>query len=192
MVSKEEFDEYVNKQLEKNQNLEDKWILKFSSIRHGKEIFVIGAFDGEIFTPESEEYIIDAGNELYAMQTFANLIGTTVAIGWMWSWVKQPTKGYESRTGMMCIARELSLKNGKVYNYPVKSARHLLKTECEYVKVERNIVTVFGKNGEPVLCKDMREYNGVKKVEKVEIIHDFNTVEIFINDGEASVTQWLL
>ena len=31
-----------------------------------------------------------------------------------------------------------------------------------------------------------------KDMEKVEIIHDFNTVEIFINDGEASITQWLV
>ena len=60
------------------------------------------------------------------------------------------------------------------------------------MKVDGNVVTIFGKNGEPILCKDMREYNSVKKVEKVEILHDFNTVEIFINDGEASITQWLL
>ena len=172
--------------------LKDKWVLKFSSIRHGKEIFVVGSFDGEIFTPESEEYVIDAGNELYAMQTFANLSDKTVAIGWMWSWKKTAPKGYEKRTGMMCVARELSLKNGKVYNYPVQSAIHLLKTKSEYVKVDGNVVTIFGKNGEPILCKDMREYNSVNKVEKVEILHDFNTVEIFINDGEASITQWLL
>ena len=172
--------------------LGDKWVLKFSSQKHRTEIFVVGMFDGDNFTMEKNDCFIDAGNELFAMQTFANVPDRTVAIGWMWNWEKPATKGYETRTGTMTIPRELTLKNGKVYNYPVQSARHLLKTESDYVKVEGNIVTVFGKNGEPVLCKDMREYNGVKKVEKVEIIHDFNTVEIFINDGEASITQWLI
>ncbi|MBR3864111.1 MAG: glycoside hydrolase family 32 protein [Clostridia bacterium] len=172
--------------------LQDKWVLKFSSQLHSKEIFIVGRFDGKTFTPEGEEYIVDAGNELYAMQTFANVPDRTLAIGWMWNWGKPRTNEYATRTGMMCIVRELSLKNGKVYNYPVQSARHLLKPQSEYMKVDGDIITVFGKNGAPVLCKDMKEYNGVKKVDKVEIIHDFNTVEIFINDGEASITQWLV
>ena len=172
--------------------LGDKWVLKFSSQHHRKELFVVGKFDGHSFTPESEETLLDGGEHLYAIQTFANVSDRTVMIGWMWSWEKPTTLGYERRTGAMCIARELWLENGKIYSFPVEEARKLLKRESDYVKTDGTIITVLGKNGTSVLTLDIRECNRLEEIRRIDILEDENTVEIFINGGEASVTQWLI
>ncbi|MBQ7387018.1 MAG: glycoside hydrolase family 32 protein [Clostridia bacterium] len=172
--------------------LGDRWVLKFSSQHHRKEIFVLGKFDGKAFTPETSETLLDGGEHLYAMQTFANVSDRTVMLGWMWSWEKPLTPGYETRTGTMCIPREFWLHDGKIYSYPVKEAQALLKQESKFVKLDGTTVTVLGKDGKSVLVRDMRECNGVREIERVDILEDSDAVEIFINGGEASITQWLI
>lgn len=171
--------------------VEDKWVLKFSSQKHRTDIFSVGVFNGKNFIPEIEDCFVDAGNELFAIQTFANIQERVVAIGWMWNWEKPTTTGYETRTGTMTIPREITVKKGKVYNYPVKEARHLLVTESKYVQVNDTILTVFGEHGQIVLNKDLKDYNGLKQIEQVEILHDGDALEIFVNEGEVSITQWL-
>jgi len=170
----------------------DKWGLKFSSQKYRQEVFVVGTFDGKAFTPETDELFIEASNEWYATQTFANVEGRTVLIGWMWCWHKPLVGEYEKRAGTMSIPREMTFKNGKIYNYPVKEAVKLLKPSSEYVKVNGTVVTVLGLNGEVVLEADMRNHNGVENINKIEILEDGKAVEIFINDGEATVTKWLI
>lgn len=176
--------------------LEDKWVLKFSSQKYRTEILVVGTFDGEKFIPESVndsvEVFFDAGKELFAMQSFANLDNKIIMAGWMWNWEKPRLGEYAVRTGTMCIPREFFLKNGKVYNYPIENARGLLTKESEYVKIEDTKITVFGLNGTVVLEKDIRGYNGLTEITSVDILQDGNAIEIFLNGGEVSVTQWLI
>ena len=172
--------------------LGDKWVLKFSSQHHRKEIFVTGRFDGASFTPESGEMLIDGGEHLYATQTFAEVASRTVMLGWMWSWEKPVTPGYETRTGTMCIPREVWLEGGKVYNYPIAEARGLLKRQSDFVSVDGTVVTVKGRSGDPVLVCDMRGVNGLREIDCVDILEDGDAVEIFLNGGEASLTEWLI
>lgn len=172
--------------------LGDRWVLKFSSQYHRKEIFVVGRFDGVSFTPESSEILIDGGEHLYATQTFAGVTDRTVMLGWMWSWEKPATPGYEVRTGTMCIPREVWLENGKVYNFPVAEARRMLKSESDFVSIDGTTVTVIGRNGAPMLVSDMSECNGVSEIRRVDILEDGDAVEIFLNGGEASLTEWLI
>ncbi len=177
-------------------SLGDKWVLKFSSQKYRTDVLVLGSFNGKDFIPETTEngveIYFDAGKELFAMQSFANMKNKTVLAGWMWNWEKPRQGEYAIRTGTMCIPREFFLKNGKVYNFPVETARNLLKKESKYLKIDGTKVTVYGLEGTVVLEKDMRYYNGLKKIETVDILQDGDAIEIFFNGGETSITQWLI
>lgn len=82
--------------------------------------YFVGEFDGTAFTNDNdaaEVLITDIGQDFYAAQTFANLDGRTVWLGWMANW-RYP---YQSPTdpwmGAMSIPRELGLytnSNGQV------------------------------------------------------------------------------
>lgn len=82
--------------------------------------YFVGEFDGTTFTNDNDAadvLITDIGQDFYAAQTFANLDGRTVWLGWMSNW-RYP---YQSPTdpwmGAMSIPRELGLytnSNGQV------------------------------------------------------------------------------
>ena len=94
--------------------------------------------------------------------------------------------------GALSISRELTLKEGRIYNYPVAEARHLLRKSCPYVGINGTTVTVFGLDGREVLRRDIKGINGLEEIQKTEILFDTKAVEIFINDGQISLSQWLI
>ena len=79
-----------------------------------------------------------------------------------------------------------------IRNYPVKEARNLLVSECKYVKTNGTLLTICDFDRNTVYEKDCYGVNGIKSSESVEILFDQKAVEVFINKGAVSVSQWLI
>lgn len=172
--------------------LGEKWVLMFSAIKPTvvSTVFVVGTFDGTRFAVENETYSA-FGQDFYAPQTLLTPDGRRVMIGWFYHWHKPLPEGAVT-AGALSIARELTLCDGRILNYPVREARHLLQNTCDHVRIEGNTVTVLGFNGEVVFQKDFSGVNEIDRIEKADILFDQKAVEIFLNGGAASVSQWLI
>ena len=83
-------------------------------------------------------------------------------------------------------------KNGYIYNYPIKEAQNLLTCECEYVKINGTTIKIYSLKGELLSTWQLLGVNGIKKIEHVDILFDKKMVEIFINGGLISISQWLV
>ena len=172
--------------------LGDKYVLMFSKIG-GKERathFAVGDLrDGKLV-----DYRVccpEHGPDFYAPQSFSHPDGRRILIGWFYHWGKELPTG-ATTAGALSIPRELSLKEGRICNYPAAEARHLLTESSPYVKITGTTVAVFGLDGKEVLRKDLKGINGLEEIEKAEILFDTKAVEIFINEGLISLSQWLI
>ncbi|MCL2813673.1 MAG: glycoside hydrolase family 32 protein [Oscillospiraceae bacterium] len=162
---------------------DDKYMLMFSQMGRPTHstMFIYGDFDGKVFAPVSF-HTPEAGPHFYAPQTFADDKNRRIIIGWLNSWDRQ-TKTSEDYTGAFTIPRELKMVDGKLYTFPVSEASDLLKNEDELVKIEKNGLTATAKTISFPL-----EYRG--GIERVDILKDTKTIEVFVNKGETSFTCW--
>lgn len=77
----------------------------------------------------------DYGLDFYAPQTILTPDGRRVMIAWMKSWdANLFPEGYEWN-GMMTFPRELSLKNGRLYENPVKEIQQYYADTVEYKEI---------------------------------------------------------
>lgn len=163
---------------------EGKYLLMFSQMgkyTHATH-FVYGDFDGTTFTPISE-HEPEAGPQFYAPQTFLDDKNRRIIIAWLYDWNKKLDDGAEY-AGAFTIPREITLKDGKLRIYPVKEAQHLLTCEDELVSICGNTVTIDKAEKGNAL-----EYKA-DKIDDIKILRDTKTIEVFINQGEASFTYW--
>mgnify|MGYP002855852868 CR=1 FL=1 len=90
----------------------------------------IGAFD------ERADQSVDYGIDFYASQTVLTPDGRRVMIGWMQNWdacaMREPD---ESWAGQMSIPRELSIRDGRLYQAPVREIESLYGNKVEYKDV---------------------------------------------------------
>lgn len=96
-----------------------KWVMYGAS-----GTYMLGSFDGKVFTPEAGKYLYTTGS-IYAAQTFTNMSdGRRVQIGW--GKVSHPEMPFN---GMMLLPTELTLhktKDGpRLYNKPVAETEQL-------------------------------------------------------------------
>ncbi len=84
-------------------------------------IFLYGTYDkkNHCFTREKVT-AVDYGLDFYAPQTLLTKDGRRIMIGWMQSWDAKIKPAGNTWSGMMTIPRELTLKNGRVYQNPVR------------------------------------------------------------------------
>ncbi|WP_257792242.1 glycoside hydrolase family 32 protein [Bordetella trematum] len=93
-----------------------RWVL-FISINPGAPLggsavqYFVGDFDGQRFTPlDGATRLLDSGPDCYALQTFANLPGETLAMAWMSNWLyAADTPAWPAR-GAMTLARRMALR----------------------------------------------------------------------------------
>ncbi|QTE67984.1 glycoside hydrolase family 32 protein [Clostridiales bacterium] len=99
-------------------------------------VCLVGKFDGKQFTEEHNQ-AIDYGIDFYAPQTIQTPDGRRVMIGWMQNWDTCKTTGYEERPwiGQMSIPRELFLKNGRLYQQPIRELAQYRGRKIEYKDV---------------------------------------------------------
>ncbi len=98
-----------------------KWVMYGAS-----GAYMLGSFDGKVFTPEAGKYYYTAGR-IYAAQTYSNIPkedGRVIQIGW--GRVSHPDMAFN---GMMLLPTQLTLKTTKdgprLYSMPVKEVEQL-------------------------------------------------------------------
>lgn len=164
--------------------LDDKYVLMFSKMNETEctTHFVIGDFKNEklvntvICRPEW-------GRDFYAPQTMWDG-KQRILIGWMYHWGKNTPLGCPF-AGALSIPRKLSLVNNVIYNFPVTNAQALMTKQSKYVSINKNEIIVHPK------MQKKRKFL-ITKIDTVDIFEDTKSVEIFINGGETSISEWII
>ena len=113
-------------------------------------VCLTGRMDGDRFVEENNQ-AIDYGIDFYAPQTILTPDGRRVMIGWMQNWDTCKTTGYEERPwfGQMSLPRELFLKNGRLYQQPVRELAQYRSGKVEYrdvlLDVEKSLEGIEGR-----------------------------------------------
>lgn len=98
---------------------------------------LIGTYDEntDTFVEESNQ-AIDYGIDFYAPQTILAPDGRRIMIGWMQNWdtcnLHAPERPW---FGQMSLPRELSIKNGRLYQNPIRELENLRGQEVKYEDV---------------------------------------------------------
>ena len=99
--------------------------------------YMTGAYDpqNENFYPEND-HAVDYGIDFYAPQTILSPDGRRIMIGWMQNWdtcnLHTPSTPW---FGQMSLPRELSLKNGILYQKPLRELENLRKDKVTFENV---------------------------------------------------------
>jgi len=108
-----------------------KWVMYGAS-----GTYMLGAFDGKVFTPESGKHYYTTGR-IYAAQTFSNIPeddGRVIQIGW--GRISHPDMPFN---GMMLLPTELTLKTTKngprLYSVPVGETEQLFTPIREWASL---------------------------------------------------------
>lgn len=112
-------------------------------------IYFTGTLDPETkeFT-ESHVASVDHGLDFYAPQSLLAEDGRRIMIGWMQSWDSYLTPEGFTWSGMMTVPRELSVKNGRLFQTPVRELSRYYKNTFMFSDVQvRDAVTLPGVAG---------------------------------------------
>lgn len=95
---------------------------------------LIGTYDEkeDNFT-EQHNQSIDYGIDFYAPQTILSPDGRRIMIGWMQNWDTCAIRARDERWfGQMSLPRELSVKNGRLYQKPIRELEDMRTGKVEY------------------------------------------------------------
>lgn len=97
---------------------------------------LIGEYDEVTNTfKEEKDQAIDYGIDFYAPQTVVAPDGRRIMIGWMQNWDSCCVRSEKDLWfGQMSLPRELSLKNGRLYQKPMKELESMRHNKVEYQK----------------------------------------------------------
>ena len=143
--------------------LDGKWVLLLSPQDMLPENFeyhngngtlcLIGDYDEKTGTlAEEKNQAIDYGIDFYATQTVLTPDGRRVMIAWMQNWDTSRLHPEETPWfGQMSLPRELSVKNGRLYQKPVRELDELRCNRVEYKDVVfTDVAKLDGVNGRRV------------------------------------------
>lgn len=101
---------------------------------------LIGHFDQNTKTfLEEQNQAVDYGIDFYASQTMLTPDGRRVMIGWMQNWDTCNMRSQpKSWFGQMSLPRELSYRNGRLYQNPIREFNELRRDKVEYKDVSVN------------------------------------------------------
>lgn len=100
-------------------------------------VCLIGRFDKEkkAFLEETD-HAIDYGIDFYAAQTLLAPDGRRIMIAWMQNWDTLAVTMLKSPWfGQMTIPRELSVKNGRLYQWPIRELERMRRNRVAYENV---------------------------------------------------------
>lgn len=143
--------------------LDGKWVLLTSPqdmLPQGYEyhngngtLCLIGDYDEESGTfKEMHNQSIDYGIDFYAPQTVLTPDGRRVMIGWMQNWDSCSMRSPDAPWfGQMSLPRELFLKNGRLYQRPLRELEGMRHNKVEYTNVTvSGVVKLEGISGRKV------------------------------------------
>lgn len=115
---------------------------------------LIGEFDEATDTYTERHYqAIDYGIDFYAPQTILTQDGRRIMMGWMQNWDTSTIPMPERKWfGQMSLPRELSVKNGRLYQAPLRELETLYTDKAEYSDVvfENRTIHLEGVRGRQV------------------------------------------
>ncbi len=99
---------------------------------------LIGDFDGQSKTfREEHNQTIDYGIDFYAAQTLLTPDGRRILIAWMQNWDTLAIASLKAPWfGQMTVPRELSVRNGRLYQWPVRELDALRSNHFSYQNVD--------------------------------------------------------
>ncbi len=143
--------------------LDGKWVMLISPqdmLPEGFEyhngngtLCLLGEFDEETGTfHEIHNQSIDYGIDFYAPQTVLTPDGRRVMIGWMQNWDACSIRSPEAPwLGQMSLPRELSIRDGRLYQKPIRELDEMRRNKVEYTDVTvSGIVKLDGVKGRRV------------------------------------------
>ena len=114
---------------------------------------LIGEYDEETDTfTEQRNQAVDYGIDFYAPQTVLAEDGRRIMIGWMQNWDTISFRRQEYKWfGQMSIPRELTVRNGRLYQRPIRELDALRQNKVEYHDVVvSDVLTLPGIEGRRV------------------------------------------
>lgn len=146
--------------------------------------FVYGEFSGEKFTPK-QEFTLEGGPDFYAPQTLLAPDGRRLMMGWFYAWNRRDTSldKDEVRVGALSLPRELILTEKGLLAAPIREAAPFLTGEDPLVKRTEKGLSIACNWKTPI------EYEG--QVDKLEILRDGETLEVFVNGGATNFSTWI-
>lgn len=100
-------------------------------------VCIIGSYEeGEKSFIEERSQAIDYGIDFYAPQTLLMPDGRRIMIGWMQNWdTCNPSTIQTAWFGQMSLPRELSIKNGRLYQKPVRELESMRRNKVRYTDI---------------------------------------------------------
>lgn len=97
-------------------------------------IYILGSFDDQKKFIREAVKPVDYGLDFYAPQTMETVDGRRIMIGWMQSWDNHICPEGRKWSGLMTIPRELFIKDGRMYQMPVRELEAYRRNEtvCEW------------------------------------------------------------
>ena len=111
---------------------------------------LIGDYDEKTDTfTEQKDQSIDYGIDFYAPQTVLTPDGRRVMIGWMQNWDTCSIRAQEEPWfGQMSLPRELFLKNGRLYQKPIRELDEMRTNKVAYQNISfSDVIQLEGVNG---------------------------------------------
>ncbi|MBO5146004.1 MAG: glycoside hydrolase family 32 protein [Lachnospiraceae bacterium] len=120
-------------------------------------VYFIGNYDRESFEfTRGNGCQVDYGMDFYAPQTIQAADGRRIMIGWLQNWDNYITPEESEWSGMMTIPRELSVKDGKLVQVPVRELENYHNNRISYRQIKlsenQNRISLDGIKGR---CLDM-------------------------------------
>lgn len=111
---------------------------------------LVGQLDENNELVEESAHTIDHGMDFYATQTLLAPDGRRIMVAWMQNW--DSTTGVSSKKrwfGQMCCPRELSVKDKRLYQWPIRELEALRHNKVAYenVRVGEDNLTLDGVKG---------------------------------------------
>ncbi len=162
---------------------------------------------------------LDYGFDFYAPQTFEDSKGRRILIGWMGMPDASYTNPTEDShwQHMLSIPRELRRNKNKIVQHPIKDLENLrddlieVEESKEYfidtfeflaknlkdnfvIKLSEDVELIYDDNvlklsmGKSGFGRDIRKIK-IENIDNIRIYKDTSSLEIFINDGEYSITS---
>ncbi len=125
---------------------------------------------------------VDLGPDQYAGQAFLDPRGRNILLAWIpgWSYLEQFS---DKNIGCLSLPRELTLRDGRIYGYPVEEVRHLLCDSDSALERTEDGFIIRREGRDPVV------HHG--EISDLKLLRDEYIMEVFVNGGEKIYTVLL-
>lgn len=158
-----------------------------------------GKFDGKTFTPSSKLYEVDHGHDFYATQSAFAPDGRRILLAWMNMWCLPYITYGDKWCGALTLPREICIKDGHIYQAPVREAESLRLKEYKVAdkdaKLTSTIKTLTSNSATEVLfkfkpCENDAEQYGLAIGNSIRLFVDRQNKSLTIFRTDLNATSY--